>query len=154
MADSNPRSTAAIFGHPLHPMLVGFPIAFFTTTFVCDLVVWATGPAGWAEATVWLLGAGLVTAIVAAALGLTDLLGDRRINALDDARLHAVGNGVVVLLELFNLGTRFFDGPSAIVPTGLIVSSLVMAILAFTGWKGWGMVYKHRVGVRNEGEQH
>src|SRR5947208_2511017 len=34
----NPRSTASIAGHPIHPMLIPFPIAFFVATFVCDLV--------------------------------------------------------------------------------------------------------------------
>jgi uncharacterized membrane protein len=39
------------------------------------------------------------------------------------------------------------DGVSAVVPTGLILSLLVVALLLFTGWKGWEMVYRHRVGV-------
>jgi uncharacterized membrane protein len=33
---SNPKSTASIAGHPIHPMLIPFPIAFFVATFVCD----------------------------------------------------------------------------------------------------------------------
>ena len=36
----NPRSTASIAGHPVHPMLIPFPIAFFVATLVCDLVFW------------------------------------------------------------------------------------------------------------------
>lgn len=34
---ANPRSTASIAGHPIHPMLIPFPIAFFVATLVCDL---------------------------------------------------------------------------------------------------------------------
>jgi uncharacterized membrane protein len=34
----NPKSTAQIAGHPIHPMLIPFPIAFFVSTFVADLV--------------------------------------------------------------------------------------------------------------------
>jgi len=41
---SNPRSTASIAGHPIHPMLIPFPIAFFIATFVCDLAYWQTTP--------------------------------------------------------------------------------------------------------------
>jgi uncharacterized membrane protein len=37
---ANPRSTASIAGHPIHPMLIPFPIAFFIATFVCDVVYW------------------------------------------------------------------------------------------------------------------
>ena len=64
----NPRSTAQIADHPIHPMLIPFPIAFFVGTFVCDLVYWQTNSAAWAQATPWLLGAGLIMAESQAAL--------------------------------------------------------------------------------------
>ena len=64
----NPRSTASIAGHPIHPMLIPFPIAFFVGTFACDLVYWQTSNSAWAAATPWLLGAGLVMAALAAVL--------------------------------------------------------------------------------------
>ena len=47
---SNRVSTANIFGHPIHPMLIPFPIAFFVATFVCDMVFWQTGNHLWATA--------------------------------------------------------------------------------------------------------
>ena len=56
----NPQSTAKIAGHPIHPMLIPFPIAFFVGTFACDLAFWWTGNPAWVPPTVWLLGAGLV----------------------------------------------------------------------------------------------
>jgi uncharacterized membrane protein len=37
----NPKSTASIAGHPLHPMLIPFPIALFVSVFVCDLDILA-----------------------------------------------------------------------------------------------------------------
>lgn len=148
---TNPRSTAQIAGHPIHPMLIPFPIAFFVATFVCDLVFWRTGDAGWATATLWLLGAGLIMAALAALAGLTDLLGDPMIRGLNDAWLHAGGNVIVVLIELYNWYARYAHGSSAIVPTGLVLSLIVVAILLFTGWKGWEMVYRHRVGVADAG---
>ena len=73
----NPKSIASIAGHPLHPMLVPFPIAFFVTTFVCDLAFWRTGVSFWASASLWLLGAGLVMAALAVVMGLIDVLSDR-----------------------------------------------------------------------------
>src|SRR5665811_2176974 len=66
----NPKSTAQIAGHPIHPMLIPFPIAFFVGTFVCDLVYWQMSNPAWAAATLWLLGAGLVMATLAAVMGL------------------------------------------------------------------------------------
>lgn len=143
----NPQSTAQIAGHPIHPMLIPFPIAFFVATFVADLVYWQTGSLAWANATPWLLGAGLVMAALAAVAGLTDVMGDDRVRNLSDAWLHAGGNVVVVLIQLYNWYARYQHGAEAVLPTGLVLSLIVVLILLFTGWKGWDMVYRYRVGV-------
>ncbi|HET7849827.1 MAG TPA: DUF2231 domain-containing protein [Pseudolabrys sp.] len=143
----NPKSTAQIAGHPIHPMLIPFPIAFFVSTFVCDIAFWITGATIWATATLWLLGAGLIIAALAAVMGLIDVFGDAQIRNLTDAWLHAGGNIVAVLIEIYNWYSRYAYGNSAIIPGGLIMSLIVVLILLFTGWKGWEMVYRHRVGV-------
>src|ERR687890_1008868 len=75
----NPQSTARIAGHPLHPMLIPFPVAFLVSTLVCDLLFWSTGNSAWSTASLYLLGAALVMAALAAVAGLTDFLGDRRV---------------------------------------------------------------------------
>ena len=128
-------------------MLIPFPIAFFVSTFLCDMAYWINGNGLWATASFWLLGAGLVMAALAAIAGLTDVLGDVRIRNLNDAWLHAGGNIAAVLIELYNFYSRYEHGASAVVPTGLSLSLIVVCILLFTGWKGWEMVYRHRVGV-------
>jgi hypothetical protein len=89
----------------------------------------------------------LVMAALAAVAGLTDVMGDAQIRNLRDAWLHAGGNVVVVLIELYNWYSRYQHGGDAIIPTGLILSLIVVLILLFTGWKGWEMVYRYRVGV-------
>jgi uncharacterized membrane protein len=144
---TNPKSTASIAGHPIHPMLIPFPIAFFVSTFVCDIVYWQTANTAWATAGIWLLGAGIVMAALAAVAGLTDVLGEPRIRALNDAWWHAGGIAFVVLIELYNWYARYSEGAAAVVPKGLILSLIVVCILLFTGWKGWAMVYRHRVAV-------
>lgn len=146
----NPQSTAKVAGHPIHPMLIPFPIAFFVATFLCDLAYWRTGNAAWVDATVWLLGAGLVFAALAAVAGLIDVLGDPRIRDLRDAWLHAGGNGAIVLVEIYNWYIRYRYGADAVLPLGLILSTIVTGALLFTGWKGWEMVYRYRVGVAEE----
>jgi hypothetical protein len=90
MIDDNPKSTASIAGHPLHPMLIPFPVAFLVTAFVTDLAFWWTGNATWATVSMWLLGAGIIMALVAALFGFTDFLGDRRIREYH-GRLAAYG---------------------------------------------------------------
>ena len=144
---SNPQSTASIAGHPIHPMLIPFPIAFFVATFFCDLAYWQTSNSAWATAGIWLLGAGLIMAALAAVAGLTDVLGEPRIRALNDVWWHAGGNILDVLIELYNFYARYSEGTPAILPMGLILSLVVVCTLLFTGWKGWEMVYRHRVGV-------
>lgn len=145
---NNPQSTAKIAGHPIHPMLIPFPIAFFVTTFVVDVVFWRTGNPDWASASVWLLGAGLVMAALAAVAGLIDVLGDARIRQLSTVWLHAGGNIVAVLVSLWNFIRRCGHADAAtILPMGVVLSGIVVLILLFTGWLGWEMVYRHRVGV-------
>jgi uncharacterized membrane protein len=146
----NPQSTAKIAGHPIHPMLIPFPIAFFVSAFVCDLAFWQTANPAWATAAMWLLGAGLVMAALAAIAGLTDVLGEPRIRALNDVWWHAGGNIVVVLIELYNWYARYTEGVAAVVPKGLVLSLIVVCILMFTGWKGWELVYRHRVGIADD----
>jgi len=151
--DVNPQSTAKIADHPLHPMLIPFPIAFFVGTLAVDIAYSQTGDPFWAAAGRWLLGAGLVMAALAALAGLTDFLGDRRIRALRAAWLHMVGNVVVVLIELVNLWQRLEAGAAFIVPTGLVLSVIATLLLLFNGWKGWEMVYRHRVAIVGDQER-
>ena len=145
----NPRSTAAIARHPIHPLLVPFPIAFYIGAFATDLVFMGTRNTGWLLASEWLLGAGLVMAAFAALAGLTDFLGERRIRDLTIAWLHAGGNVLAVLLAAFNFYIRYEAGAVAgLSSTALILSIAVVVILLFTGWFGGEMVFRHRVGVR------
>jgi uncharacterized membrane protein len=144
---SNPKSTASIAGHPIHPMLIPFPIVFFVSTFACDVAFWITGNDIWTVAANGLLGAGIIMAALAAVVGLIDVLGEPRVRALADAWWHAGGNALVVLIELYNWIARYSEGTAAVLPKGLVLSLLCVVILLFTGWKGWEMVYKHRVGI-------
>ena len=147
---SNPQSTAKIAGHPLHPMLVSFPIAFFASTLAADLAFWKTGDAFWFVATEWLLGAGVVMALFAAVAGFTDFLGDRRIRELSVAWWHFLGNLLVVLVEAFNWYRRYQIGPDAVIPTGPLLSLGAVLVLLVNGWLGWEMVYRKHVGVADE----
>jgi uncharacterized membrane protein len=149
-AMANPQSTARIAGHPIHPMLIPFPIAFFVGTFACDVAYWITGNANWAMVTPWLLGAGIIMGALAALAGLTDVIGEQRIRALNDVWLHAGGMVIVILIEIYNWYARYTEGAAAILPKGIILSLVVVCILLFAGWMGWNMVYRHRVGIADE----
>ena len=140
----HPRSTAQIGGHPIHPMLVQFPIVCFILTLVCDLL-YTQGHTELATASKWLLLIGLVFAALAAVAGLTDFLGDKRIQG-SDAIKHAVANVTAVVLELVNLLLRR-GNDDFICSTGVWISAVVVLILLYSGWMGGNLVFKHGVGV-------
>lgn len=150
MRHEHPRSTARIGGHPIHPMLVPIPIVCFVGTLVTDVVYWQTAAIMWADMSAWLLTAGLVVSIFVVLAGLIDFLGDRRIRALRPAWIHVLGNAAVIALSIINAFVHSRDAYTSVVPTGLILSSVVVLILLVTGWNGWAMVYRHGVGVRTE----
>ena len=145
----NPQSTAKIAGHPLHPMLIPFPVAFFVAAGVCDLALLKTDHIFWFTATQWLLGGGLFIAILAAIAGVIDFLGDRRIRNLKAVWWHAGGNIIIVLIETYNFYIRYNTGVESVSYIGFSLSWICIALLLFTGWKGWEMVYRHRVGVQD-----
>ncbi len=149
-----PRSSAAIGGHPIHPMLVPFPIGFLVATFFCDLVFWRTLGEGWAIAAMWLLGAGIVTATLAAVVGFVDFFGSKRIRALRDAWLHMLANGTVAVLSIVSFYLRWRYGAlAAVMPWGLLLSTLAFFLLLFSGWKGGELVFRHHVGMVDESER-
>jgi uncharacterized membrane protein len=147
VTDENPRSTASIGGHPLHPMLVPFPIVCFVGTLVTDIVYARTADMQWANFSVWLLTAGLIISVFVVLAGVIDFFGERRIRRLRPAWIHSVGNAVALVLAIINAFVHSRDAYTSVVPTGLVLSVLVVLILLVTGWNGWDMVYRHRVGV-------
>ena len=142
----HPRSTAKIGTHPIHPMLIPFPIVCFILTFVCD-ILYAKGHTELASASEWLLGIGLVMAALAAVAGLTDFLGEKRIQGADAIK-HAIANVTAVVLELINLVLRL-KNPDFIGSTGVYISLVVVLILLYSGWKGGDLVFKHGMGVQD-----
>jgi uncharacterized membrane protein len=150
MPSINPRSTVSLRGHPLHAMLVPIPIVCFVATLVTDIVYWRTAAMLWADISAWLLVIGLIVSLFAATAGLIDFFGDRRIRELRAAWIHGLGNIAALVLSICNALIHSRDAYTSVVPSGLILSALVVAILLVTGWNGWTMVYRHGVGVRQK----
>ena len=143
----HPRSTARIGGHPIHPMIIPFPIVCFIGTFVADVVYLRSHDTGWATASHWLLIVGLVMAALAAVTGLTDFFGDKRIQG-GDAIKHMLANVLAVVLELVNLLLRL-NNDDFIASTGVYISGVVVLILLYSGWMGGELVFKHGIGVHD-----
>jgi uncharacterized membrane protein len=62
----------------------------------------------------------------------------------------SVNNAITVLLSLWNWYRRYELGDAAVVPIGLLISFGVVLILIYTGWRGWELVYKHRVAIADQ----
>jgi uncharacterized membrane protein len=132
-------------GEPILPILVSFPVAYFTAAFVTDLAYWQTADVLWETFSDWLITAGLITAGFAAIVFVIDLVRDKRSRTL--AWPHAVGYVLAVLLSLLNAFVHSRDGYTAVVPTGLTLSALVVAILLITGWAGRALIARRREGA-------
>ncbi len=140
------RSRATIAGHPIHPMLVPFPIAFLVGVLACDLVFWGNRDPFWARAAFWLVSAGLATAALAAIFGLVDFLLIRAVRAIGAAWIHLALNVSLVLLTAWNLLHRIGDPVAAVLPLGLILSAAVTLLLLASGWYGGELAYRFKVG--------
>jgi uncharacterized membrane protein len=86
--------------------------------------------------------------LLAAPAGMIDFFRDPRIRAQRAAWIHGIGNVVALILAIFNCLIHTRDAYTSVVPSGLILSALVVVILLLTSWNGWSLVYRHGVGVR------
>jgi uncharacterized membrane protein len=145
--NENLGSTAHIAKHPIHPMLVPFPIVCFVGTLVTDIAYASTAEMMWANFSAWLVSIGLIMGVLAALAGLIDFLSNRLIRAQRPAWPHMLGNILVLILAFFNTLVHTRDAWTSVVPTGLILSAVIALILPVTGWLGWSMVYRHGVGM-------
>jgi uncharacterized membrane protein len=143
-------SVAAIGKHPIHPVLIPFPVAFLSAAAGTDAAYWRTRDPFWARSSVWLLRAGVSSGILAATAGAIDYMSIPRARKHGVGRLHAAGNATVLALSLANLISRREDPEEAIVPRGLALSATVAALLGLTAWAGSELIYRHRVAVIEE----
>jgi uncharacterized membrane protein len=145
----NPKSTVQIAGHPVHPMLVPFVIAFYVGAFAADLGFAGTGDPFWARGALWLIGAGIVASAFAATIGLVDFLLEPAIRQLSAAWWHLGGNVLMSLISIVDWILRYGVGAEAGSHAYLWMSLVVVLLLVFNGWMGGQLVFRHRVGVQD-----
>ncbi|MFP4601192.1 MAG: DUF2231 domain-containing protein [Persicimonas sp.] len=146
------KSAAEIKDHPLHPMLIVVPAGAFIITLVLDIGFLISGEPLWWDATKPVMMIGVVGAIVAAIPGTIDLFKVARpAGAFKIGLAHMVINLIVVALFVFNFVLRAnLAAPRAGVPPEFWLTLAGAALLGVSGWLGWAMVYKYRVGVSDE----
>ncbi|GAA0597455.1 DUF2231 domain-containing protein [Caenispirillum bisanense] len=140
-------SKIAIAGHPLHAMLVTFPIALVAATLGCDAFYWWTGDPFFARASVWTSGWGFVLGIAAGAVGTLELLAVRGIRHRGESWSHAVAAMLMLAVIGANWGLRLAGGESVIFPWGLFLSGLGFVAVGIAGWHGGKLVFEHQIGI-------
>ncbi len=133
--------------HPLHPMLVTFPIAFFLGALASDLAAWYTGDIFWARASLWLLGAGVWMGILAGAAGTVELLCVTGIRRRPASWNHFVVAVMLLAVQFFNWVSRIHDPVGSVVPVGIYLSGLGALLVASAGWLGGKLVFEHQIAV-------
>lgn len=141
------ESRVAIRKHPLHPMLVVFPIAFLIVVSATDLLFLWSGLAFWAQLSLVLSGAGLALGLVAAAVGTADLLLIRVVRRHVSAWSHALSGVMVLAAAAANTWLRWGDPVAAVWPWGLVLSALMTLLVGVAGWLGGSLSFKHGIGV-------
>ena len=147
MLNDRVQPTATLARRPLHPMLIPFPLACFAGGLLTDLTYWGTAEMMWADFSAWLISAGLVLGVLAAIAGMIDFFASRRLRAQGPAWPHALGNILLLGLALLNTFVHSRDAWTSVVPTGLILSALTVAVALVTGWLGVALVRRQAVAV-------
>lgn len=147
LAGGRLHATGQVAKHPIHPMLVPFPIVCFVGALATDIAYAGTAEIMWADFSAWLLVIGMITGVLAGIAGLIDFLCNRLIRSQRPAWLHMIGNLIVLLLALLNTLVHTRDAWTSVVPAGLILSAVVVLILCCTTWLGRSMVYRYGIGA-------
>ncbi len=144
-------SRAAIAGHPVHPMLIHFPVAALIALVGADAAYLYTGDPFWARAGVWLAGVGALGGWVASVAGLVDLLTVSRIRRLITAWGHALVAVMMLSLATFNWQLRVGDDPGLyVMPWGLGMTLATAGFISLASYLGGRLVYEKAVGVNTD----
>jgi uncharacterized membrane protein len=141
------ESVVAIAKHPIHPMLVTFPIAFLSVVVVTDLLfLWLRAPF-WAELSFWLNVAGLAMGLIAGVFGTIDMMSIRVVRRHVSAWNHFIVAVMVLAMAALGVWLRLPDHVAAVWPWGLLSSSMMAVLVGVAGWLGGTLSFRHGVGV-------
>jgi uncharacterized membrane protein len=139
-------SAVAVVGHPIHVMMVHFPIAFVLATLGVDIFYWWSGDPFWLRVSLWSTGIAFWTGVAASIAGTAEILLVRGIRAQEASWSHGVAALTLVAILGANWGLRLID-PTSVLPHGLTLSLLGAVMTGFAGWHGGKLVFDHGIGI-------
>jgi uncharacterized membrane protein len=144
------QTPASIFKHPIHPMLIVFPIGLWIFSLSCDLIRLAGVPGdAWSTVALYTMVGGLIGALAAAVPGFVDLLyyqGNEPVKKI--ALIHMTINLTAVVLYAVNIWLRISGLTNTTVP--IVLSIIGVALIFVSGWLGGQMVHVYGVGVETQ----
>ena len=141
------ESRAKLFGHPIHQMLIVFPLGLLGMAVIFDIIRLAFGATNLALASYYMIAAGVITGLLAAIFGLIDWLAiPARTRAKAIGLWHAVGNVVVVLLFALSWWLRR-EAPATPSTAAIVVAIVGLGLSLVTAWLGGELVDRLGVGV-------
>jgi uncharacterized membrane protein len=141
------ESRVKAFGHPIHPMLIPFPLGLLATAVIFDIIQLVSGKGIFSETAFYMIAAGIVGGLAAAVFGLIDWLAiPSGTRAKSVGIMHGGGNVVVVVLFALSWLLRYGDRPHP-GALALILSFAGVALAGITGWLGGELVDRLGVGV-------
>ena len=124
----------------LYVSLFSLPAVLLGATLISDVLYWLTAALIWARASEWLLGAGLASGLMAAAIGLIQYVKAGEVRPSKARWIHVVGNVLALLLTASNLIYRLNeDAASAVVPAGITLTAIVVCLLLATAYLARGL---------------
>lgn len=141
------ESKARLFGHPIHQMLVVFPLGMLGGSIVFDLLGHVMDSPMLHVVAYYLILGGLIAGVIAAPFGTIDWLAiPSGTRAKSVGALHAGGNVLVLALFAASAWLRRNDPPA---PTAIAetLSFGGVALSLVTAWLGGELVDRLGVGV-------
>ena len=141
------ESKAKLLGHPIHPMLIVFPLGLLATAVAFDVVGLVNNDTSWFRISFWMIAAGIIGGLLAAVFGLIDWWAiPSGTRAKNIGLLHGGGNVIVVLLFI---ASWFLRRPAPENPSiaAFALSFIAAALALVTGWFGGELVNRLAVGV-------
>ena len=146
------QSKASIGGHPIHPMLIPFPIALWATSFAVDVLFYLLRLPVLLTMAKFMLAAGCLAAVAAAIFGIIDWLGIKNGEVKKVANWHARLNVIALIVFAISLFLRMGNyshlvGRRLTIP--FLLSLVGVILITISGWLGGELVFKYGVGQRN-----